>query len=156
MRVIFGLSLLPHTLLRRVFLSYKRTLRTPSEKLKSLINYIDTNYIRSNSLFPPTMWAGLQGKATNNGAEAFHRVFGDLFGYIICKPGIWHFLRNMNRFNIIKNVKMKSVKMTICVADTAEHTVGMYLRRQLTVTQLMQKLSAQNFLKCHLRKKSKI
>ena len=58
------------------------------------------------------MWAGLSFKVTNNGAEAFHRHFGDLFGYLKSKPSIWHFLRNMSRFNVIKTVKMHSFKPT--------------------------------------------
>ena len=75
--------------------------------------------MRQDSLFPPTRWAGLQnqGKKTNNGAEAFHRHFGDLFGYTKAKPDIWHYLRNLERFNKLKDTKIRSEKAEKAVND---------------------------------------
>ena len=49
----------------------------------------------STAQFSPQMWAGIKGKTTNNGAEAFHRAFGDIFGYIGSKPNIGHFFEKI-------------------------------------------------------------
>ena len=53
------------------------------------------------------------GKATNNGAEAFHRHFGDLFGYLRCKPSLFHFLRIISRVNTLKDIKLRSTQKTV-------------------------------------------
>ena len=136
--------------------NFWRALRVPGDKVTAFMEYILTTYVERNSNFPPTMWAGLEGNATNNGPESFHRVFGDLFGYLKCKPGIWHFLRNMNRFNIIKNIKMISKKQLKSNTNEAEKIILKFMQKKFNVTKMMQQLSALNQPKCRLRRTRKI
>ena len=103
----------------------------------------------SHSKFPPRMWAGLKGKTTNNGAEAFHRAFGDLFGYLRSKPGIWHFLRNMKRFNT-KSIKMRSKKKVAPVGHNIDEHIESFKSRKTRVGTLLHKLSIKNQPKTRL------
>ena len=81
-------------------------------------------------MFPPVMWAGLEGRTTNNGAEAFHRHFCDLFGYLKSKPVIWHFLRNVEKFNNIKDVKIKSTRPLPADEDSVREVILSYQRKK--------------------------
>ena len=141
LRGVFGLSLLPHDMAEKVFKSYTRTLKHPCTKIKKFIKYINKCYVSSNAKFPPSMWAGLKGKSTNNGAEAFHKHFGDLFGYLRSKPHIWQFLRKMKRFNVIKNVKMRSTKEEKPTGTEFETVILAYINHHHNVKILLEKLS---------------
>ena len=91
------------------------------------------------------MWAGLSFKVTNNGAEAFHRHFGDLFGYLKSKPSIWHFLRNMSRFNVIKTVKMRSVKLPSGhPKEDTSSLISSFIQKKMNVSTLLHKISRKN------------
>ena len=49
---------------------------------KPFVDYLDRWYMKRNSSFPPSIWANLSTidtPATNNGMEAFHRTYNDLF-----------------------------------------------------------------------------
>ena len=71
------------------------------DKAKPYKEYLRSYYIKDDSPFSPSSWAGLKFKTTNNGAKSFHRHFGDLFNYLYTKPGIWEFLRTMAIYNVV-------------------------------------------------------
>ena len=55
---------------------------TAPRACKPFIDYLNRWYMKPNSRFPPSMWAGLSTSklpATNNGLEAFHRHYNRLF-----------------------------------------------------------------------------
>ena len=144
LRRVFGLSLLPHDMAEEVFSLYTLTYKHPCTKMKTFIKYIKKNYVNTNAQFPPCMWAGIKGKATNNGAEAFHKHFGELFGYLRSKPVIWQFLSCMKRFNVIKNVKMRSQKQEKLTDINSEQHILSYTNEHHNVTTLLEKLSQKN------------
>ena len=79
------------------------------ECAKPFQEYLRSYYIKDDSPFSPSYWAGLKFKTTNNGAESFHRHFGDLFGYLHTKPDIWELLRTMAVYNVVyKDTKINS------------------------------------------------
>ena len=83
------------------------------EQIQTFINYLDENYLKDDSHFPPNMWASLLTQdfvSTNNGAEAFHRHFGDLFGYLKSNPDIFYFLYIMKEYQSLKKNLTKFVK----------------------------------------------
>ena len=90
------------------------------------------------------MWSGQEGRTTNNGAESFHRHFGDLFGYLRSKPSIWHFLRNLKRYNTFKDVKIRSTKAIPLASSETDRLVNLYEAKSLTVRALLYKLSQKN------------
>ena len=138
---------------KNVFERYCKTPRGRSDELLSFQNYTRLTYTNDDSTLPVEMWAGLDGCATNNGAEAFHRHFGDLFGYLKTKPGIWHFLRNLKHFNIRKDIKIRSKKLSKRYLDNTNDIVLSYLRKEINVTTLLKKLSMKSKPKCALRRK---
>ena len=152
-RGLFGLSLVPSLIAKSVFNKYCKTRRGRSKKLKVFQEYVINTYTKDGSTFPVEMWAGLDGRTTNNGLEAFHHHFGDLFGYLKSEPGIWHFLRNMKSFNIHKDIKINSKKTTKKAIDETNAIVLQYLRKDIGVTKMLKKLSMKNRPKCKLRKK---
>ena len=89
------------------------------------------------------MWAGLDaiGKSTNNGAESFHRHFGDLFGYLRCKPSLPHFLRNMAKYNAYKDMKLISFKPSSVNCNEAQGQFSLYQRKRINVRTLLYRLS---------------
>ena len=157
LRRCFGLPLLPPDMVYSVF--QKNLLRgSCSNKLREFKTYLIKRYLKSDSQFPPTRWAGLQatGKKTNNGAEAFHRHFGDLFGYTKSKPDIWHFLRNMERFNKIKDTKIRSEKAEKPVINFWTPLIKNYKLKRLSSNKLLDSLSLKNQPKTKgLKKKCK-
>ena len=153
LRGLFGLSLVPSLMAKNVFERYCKTTRGRSDELLSFQNYIRQTHTNDDATLPVEMWAGLDGRATNNGAEAFHRHFGDLFGYLKTKPGIWHFLRNIEHFNIRKDIKIRSKKLSKRYLDNTNDIVLSYLRKEINVTTLLKKLSMKSKPKCALRRK---
>ena len=117
-----------------------------SPRIKDFETYLNKSYLRQDSLFPPTRWAGLQnqGKKTNNGAEAFHRHFGDLFGYTKAKPDILHYLRNLERFYKLKDTKIRSEKAEKAVNDYWTATIVNYRKNELSALKLLDSLSLKN------------
>ena len=145
LRGVFGLSLLPQHLVEDTFNSYIKVLRNPCCKINKFIKYLSEFYIKPSSIFNSSMWAGLSFKVTNNGAEAFHRHFGDLFGYLKSKPSIWHFLRNMSRFNVIKTVKMHSFKPTQGESEQDNGSlISSFTQKKISVSNFLRKLSRKN------------
>ena len=112
-------------------------------------------YTNEDALFPAEMWAGLTGHTTNNGAEAFHRHFGDLFGYLKTEPGIWHFIRNMEHFNIRKDISIRSRKISKKLIDDTNEIIMSYTAKRISVTKLLKKLSMKNKPKSILRRQTK-
>ena len=117
-----------------------------SPRIKDFETYLIKSYLRQDSLFPPTRWAGLQnqGKKTNNGAEAFQRHFGDLFGYTKAKPDILHYLRNLERFYKLKDTKIRSEKAEKAVNDYWTATIVNYRKNELSALKLLDSLSLKN------------
>ena len=107
LRGIFGLSVLPSSAMQHI--AHENTnskfLRNPPRPPLKLIACLRTTYTSNVAIFRPSMWAGLDsiGKSTNNGEESFHRHFGDLFGYLRCKPTLPHFLRNVEKYSVSRN-----------------------------------------------------
>ena len=126
LRGLFGLSLIPDLIVGRVFERYCKTPKGKSSKLKDFQAYMRQTYTNEDALFPAEMWAGLTGKTTNNGAEAFHRHCSDLFGYLKTEPGIWHFLRNMEHFNIKKDISIRSKKLSKKLLDDTNDIILSY------------------------------
>ncbi len=110
-------------------------------KFKKYLVYF---YTGTKAVFSPSMWSGQEGRTTNNGAESFHRHFGDLFGYLRSKPSIWHFLRNLKRYNTFKDVKIRSTKAIPLASSETDRLVNLYEAKSLTVRALLYKLSQKN------------
>ena len=110
-----------------------------------MITYVRKTYINSTT-FKPSMWAGLDadGKATNNGAEAFHRHFGDLFGYLRCKPSLFHFLRNVKRYNTLKDIKLRSSRPNMIKASDVENQMALFKNKRINARTLLYRLSKKN------------
>ena len=152
LRGLFGLSLVPALIVKDVFKKYCRTRRGKSSSPKNFKDYIWNTYAKNGATFEVEMWAGLAGRTTNNGPEAFHRHFGDLFGYLKSEPGIWHFIRNMNNYNLHKDIKLRSVKQTKKELYDTNDIIRQYISKEIGVTKLLQKLSMKNRPKCKLRR----
>ena len=153
LRGVFGLALLSPELVTKVFKSYVKILKNPDDKVQKFIDYLSEYYMVSTAQFPPQMWAGIKGKTTNNGAEAFHRAFGDLFGYLRSKPNIGHFLRNMKRFNFWKQSTINTAEAETNIVEVsaptqaqldADQQIKLYKCRKIRVTTLLKKLSLKN------------
>ena len=99
------------------------------------------------------MWADIEGPKTNNCAEAFHRHFGDLFGYLKTKPPIWQFLRNLSVFNKMKSIKMNSSNVRRINSDESYSIICEFLFKKFNVSTMLRKLSFRNQPKCVLRRK---
>ena len=155
LRGVFGLPLLPGIMIEKTFNIYCQTAAGRSPVLLSFQQYLKQTYIKSLSNFEISMWADIDGPSTNNGAESFHRHFGDLFGYLKSKPTIWHFLRNMGTFNVIKSIKMSSQKKVRVLSNDNNKVILAYLRKKCHVSTLLGQLSLRNLPKCALRRKAK-
>ena len=160
LRGLFGLPFMPHTIVRRVFDEYCGTEVGKSIKLKQLQKYIKNTYTGPKAkkskgpYFPRIMWAGLPGKKTNNGAEAWHRHYNAMFGYLSGNPDIWHFLRNLKKSNIIKDIKIRSVQRTKQEDDHVNALILNFLSGRLNVSHMLRELSFKNQPKCNLRRRS--
>ena len=109
---IFGFPAVDSNLVRNLFFEYTNSVDC-DEQIQTFINYLDENYLKDDSHFPPNMWASLLTQdfvSTNNGAEAFHRHFGDLFGYLKSNPDIFYFLYIMKEYQSLKKIKLNSSK----------------------------------------------
>ena len=158
LRGLFGISFLPANLVTSVFNKYasKRYLVNKNQTMNKFINYIKSTYTGPSATFQPSMWSGLNGQVTNNGAEAFHRHFGDLFGYLRSKPSIWHFIRNMKRFNTLKDIKLRSSRPVSQSPSGVSNLLRSYLDKDITVRALLYKLSKKNQPKVKRNYKRKI
>ena len=111
------------------------------DKAKPFEEYLRKYYILKDSAFPPTSWAGLAFKTSNNGAESFHRHFGDLFGYLHSKPVIWQFLRTMAIYNELKDTKINSVKEVKPDNDFWSVPIEKFRQKNISVVKLLDILS---------------
>ena len=153
LRGLFGLPLVPQLITRQVFADYCGTKEGKSPRLKRFQKYIKDTYISKAATFQPSLWADLEGPRTNNGAESFHRHFGDLFGYLKSKPPIWNFLRNVKNFNTIKTIKMASNKLRRITPGQTNNIVLSFLQKRTNVSTMLRVLSFTNQPKCILRRK---
>ena len=148
LRGIYGMSLLPPEAVQRVFNNYtsSRTLQQPPHQMTCFIQYLKTNYIGPLAVFTPSMWSGAGDRVTNNGAEAFHRHFGDLFGYLRCNPTVWHFLRNLKILNVLKDVKLRSSRAEADSNSATEvaHHLELYNTKKITSRALLYTLCKKN------------
>ena len=108
--------------------------------------------INEDSPFPPSSWAGLTFKTTNNGAESFHRHFGDLFGYLHTKPNIWEFLRTIRLYNELKDTKIVSKKTVKETTDFWTIHIEEYVNKKISAVKLLDKLSIKCQPKMSLKK----
>jgi hypothetical protein len=67
----------------------------------SFADYVLKNYSQQDARFPPKIWANddLNLKRTNNGCEAFHRQFSDMFYHQ--PPNIFYFM-DKQTYNYLK------------------------------------------------------
>ena len=144
LRGLFGLPLLPQMMVQRAFQQYTRTASGRAVKLKAFQEYFSINYIQKCAQYPPALWADLLGTATNNGAESFHRNFGDMFGYLKCKPSIWYFLSNMAFYNVSKALKTKSYKQVKCPSSDHYMLVRSYHGNEINFTSLLRQIFMKN------------
>lgn len=87
---------------------YKRN--APPE-ISEFIKYLEKNYMKVNSIYPPSMWAGIYSTTiptTTNGCESFHSAFGRLFGEGTTHPNIFCFLENLIFYHQWKKIKFTS------------------------------------------------
>ena len=159
LRGLFGLAMLPAALVPSTFKLYSsaRFLRNKTNAVKQLCKYLRSNYVLETSTFVPSLWAGLDsnGKATNNGAEAFHRHFGDLFGYLRCKPSLFHFLRIISRVNTLKDIKLRSTQKTVSQRN-CDKDVQLFKSKRINVKTLLSRLSMKNLPKVNKYYKRKV
>ena len=153
LRGLFGLPLVPNIMTKQVFDDYCKTRTGKSAKLGKMKTYLKNTYISQKALFEPSMWADIEGPKTNNCAEAFHRHFGDLFGYLKTKPPIWQFLRNLSVFNKMKSIKMNSSNVRRINSDESYSIICEFLKKKINVSTMLTKLSFRNKPKCVLRRK---
>ena len=148
LRGIFGLSVLPSSAMQHI--AHENTnskfLRNPPRPPLKLIACLRTTYTSNVAIFRPSMWAGLDsiGKSTNNGEESFHRHFGDLFGYLRCKPTLPHFLRNVEKYNTYKDIKLRSSKAGTVYSREVEDQMSLFDRKRINVRTLLYRLSKKN------------
>ena len=152
LRRCFSLKMLPADMVEAVFEHSVRLGRL--DKAIPFVEYLRKYYIQKDSAFPPTSWAGLTFKTSNNGAESFHRHFGDLFGYLHSKPDIWEFLRTMCIYNELKDTKLNSIKEIKPDNDFWSVPIEKFRQKHISVVKLLDTLS----IKCQpkttsLRKK---
>ena len=141
LRRCFSLKLLPASLVESVF--EKSVKLGKLDRAKPFEEYLRAYYIKNDSPFPPSSWAGLKFKTTNNGAESFHRHFGDLFGYLHSKPDIWEFLRTMAIYNVVyKDTKIESKeKKSKKTSDFWSTPIKQYKDKEISVVKLLDSLS---------------
>lgn len=86
-------------------------------------NYLVGNYIDSNSLFPPSLWASssTSSERTTNACESFHAKFGRNFTHP--HPNIYVFIE------VIKNVQIDTYIGIRSAASTRKITNGRYKKR---------------------------
>ena len=154
-RGLFSLSLIPNLMVSRVFERNCKTPKGKSNLLKDFQVNIRETYTKKDALFQVEMWAGLTGQATNNGEEAFNRNFGDLFGYLKTEPGIWHFLRNMDHFNIRKDIRIRSKKFSEKLIDDTNEIIMSYTAKRNWCDKASEKAVHENKPKCILRRQTK-
>ena len=107
------------------------------------------NYISNFVTFKPSMWAGLDanGRSTNNGAESFHRHFGDLFGYLRCKPTLPHFIRMVHPYNTHKNFKLRLSRQVHFKCTNVERELALFKSKKISVKTMLSRLSLKNLPK---------
>ena len=142
--------MLPAHLVKEVF--EKSVKLAKVKKSKQFEEYLRQNYINEDSPFPPSSWAGLTFKTTNNGAESFHRHFGDLFGYLHTKPNIWEFLRTIRLYNELKDTKIVSKKTVKETTDFWTIHIEEYINKKINAVKLLDKLSIKCQPKMSLKK----
>ena len=159
LRGLFGLAMLPAALVQSTFKLYSsaRFIRNKTNAVTQLCKYLRSTYVFESSTFNPSMWAGLDnnGKATNNGAEAFHRHFGDLFGYLRCKPSLFHFLRIISRVNTLKDIKLRSSPKTVSPRN-CDKDIELFKSKRINVKTLLSRLSMKNLPKVNKYYKRKV
>ena len=90
---VFALPYFDKDRVENVFLHFLKPCAPQTDMINQFILYLETYYIFSHSVYPPSFWAGLGTttfKTTNNGAESFHRMLGSLFNH--SHPNIYDFL----------------------------------------------------------------
>ena len=151
LRGIFGLAVLPACEVREIFQLYSSSafLKNRTRSVAKFCIYMKKTYVSDTATFRPQLWAGLDanGKATNNGAEAFHRHFGDLFGYLRCKPNLPHFLRIMARYNTHKDIKLRSERQVHVKETNVNRELSLFKRKLINVRTLLYRLSMKNLPK---------
>ena len=135
-----GLPRLPATMVSKVFSNFSKGAKFNEPKMTQFQTYLNKNYILNNSLFPPSQWAGIEDHTINNGAEAFHRHFGDMFGHSY-KPNIWQFLRILKKYNQHKSVKINSNKTVKPKDNFWSQPIREYVGKKLSINKMLDILS---------------
>ena len=100
MKKCFGLPGIHEQLVGEYFIEdfSKTAPLTECPELQKFIEYLTTYYMKPDSLFPPSMWAGIctiDLKTSNNSVESWHRHFGENFNSRKGKPNIFEFLERL-------------------------------------------------------------
>jgi len=62
------------------FENYLKNNQPKDERIKKMITYLDTTYIKNDATFPPSIWAKQEViLERTDDCESFHEKFGDLF-----------------------------------------------------------------------------
>lgn len=110
--------------------------KTATPELSEYIKYLQSEFMKPSSTFPPTLWAGIAEKNITNGCESYHRHFGDIFPSP--KPNIYDFLKNLADFLVFSSIKSHSVKAADAILERIR---GKYRELQLNVINTMEFVS---------------
>ena len=113
LKLCFALPLIDVDMVAESFATH---VLTAPAACKPFVDYLERYYVKPNSQFPPSMWAGLatsSDPATNNGIESYHNHFGNMFSS--AHPNIRSFMSNleMSQFETSLKTRGKQIKKTV-------------------------------------------
>ena len=95
--------------------------------VEDFVKYLETFYMSEESMFPPSIWAGVlfeESPATNNYCENFHRHFFDLF--LSPHPNIFEFLSNIAAWETLSIVKTNSSMKQTPLNNKTQEIMNLY------------------------------
>ena len=105
LKLCFALPLIDVDMVAESFATH---VLTAPAACKPFVDYLERYYVKPNSQFPPSMWAGLatsSDPATNNGIESYHNHFGNMFSS--AHPNIRSFMSNLEMSQFETSLKTR-------------------------------------------------
>ena len=108
-------------------------------KLQKFINYLNRNYMRPNSLYPPKLWAGIcttDLKTSTNSVESWHQKFGEFFNSRKGNPNIYEFLERLNDNHMYAMMKGEDCQETKDADAKLEYLRNLHdrlLKKEITI-----------------------
>ena len=108
LKVFFGLSFLAADEVEDAIAFDIFSTMPEDEKAVAFADYVLKNYAMQDSRFPPQIWTefNLNVKRTNNGCEAFHRQFSDMFYHP--HPNIFDFMDKIRLIQTYTYLKIRA------------------------------------------------